>query len=222
MDIWSKAKRSAVMARIRGRDTKPELLVRSLLHRAGVRFSLRRKDLPGRPDIVLPRFKAVVFVHGCFWHRHKGCKVATMPGTRQAFWRAKFKGNVARDRRNVHALERLGWKVLVVWECEALRDPLAVATRLLAGLGVRRRGLYEVLPERRHLLKVAEDRLQWGLGAGRGGGRYGRQTADHRLQTADPASPRVRDYAVASPARRAGGKAAPWQALGRPPVNASR
>ena len=163
MDIWSKSKRSAVMARIRGKDTKPELVVRSLLHRAGVRFSLRRKDLPGRPDIVLPKYRAVVFVHGCFWHRHKGCKVATMPKSGKAFWMAKFKGNVARDRRNTRDLERLGWKVLVVWECEVMREPQAVLRYLLAGLGVRRGIRYDDLPERRDLLKVAEAKLQWKL-----------------------------------------------------------
>jgi DNA mismatch endonuclease (patch repair protein) len=160
MDIWLKSKRSEVMGRIRGKDTKPELLVRSLLHRPGVRYSLRHKDLPGRPDIVLPRYRAVVLVHGCFWHRHPGCKFATTPKTRTAFWQAKFKGNVARDRHNVRELDRLGWKVMVVWECEVLKDPHAVAARLLAGLGIRRRGLYDSLPSRSRLLKVAEERLQ--------------------------------------------------------------
>jgi len=127
MDIWSPEKRSAVMARIRGRDTKPELIVRSLLHRAGVRFSLRRKDLPGKPDIVLPKYGAVVFVHGCFWHRHKGCKVATMPKSRQAFWQAKFAGNTARDARQEQALVDAGWRPVVIWECETA-DPARLAT----------------------------------------------------------------------------------------------
>lgn len=138
MDIWGKAKRSEVMGRICGKDTKPELLVRSLLHRSGVRFFLQRKDLPGRPDIVLPKHKAVVLVHGCFWHRHKGCPVASMPKSRKAFWLAKFKGNVERDRRNARALRQAGWKVLVVWECEVMRDPQAVLAELLDGLGIRR------------------------------------------------------------------------------------
>jgi DNA mismatch endonuclease (patch repair protein) len=124
------------MARIRGRDTKPELLVRSLLHRAGLRYSLGRKDLPGRPDIVLPKYRAVVFVHGCFWHRHRGCKDATLPGTRPAFWQAKFQENVTRDRRNRKALEKLGWRVQVVWECGVLRDPHAVLAGLRQWLGL--------------------------------------------------------------------------------------
>jgi DNA mismatch endonuclease (patch repair protein) len=151
------------MARIRGKDTKPELLVRSLLHRAGVRYSLRRNDLPGRPDVVLPKYKAVVLVHGCFWHRHKGCKVATMPKTRQAFWQAKFGENVVRDGRNRRALEKLGWRVKVVWECEVMRDPHGVLAGLLQWLGVRQCASYDI-PERTALLKVAEERLQWGLG----------------------------------------------------------
>ena len=163
MDIWSKAKRSEVMSHIRGRDTKPELVVRSLLHRAGLRFSLRRKDLPGRPDIVLPKYKAVIFVHGCFWHRHKGCKVATVPKTRKAFWLAKFSGNVARDKRNIRSLERQGWKVIVVWSCDVLRDPKAVLERLLKDLSVKQSFLYDNLPDRQVLLKVAEERLQWNL-----------------------------------------------------------
>lgn len=163
MDIWSKAKRSEVMSHIRGKDTKPELVVRSLLHRAGLRFSLRRKDLPGRPDIVLPKYKAVVFVHGCFWHRHKGCRVATMPKSRKAFWLAKFRANVARDKRNLRDLERLGWTVLVVWGCEVLRDPQAVLAALLKGLKIKPRLLYGAMPDRQVLMRVAEGKLQWSL-----------------------------------------------------------
>jgi len=106
------------MARIRGKDTKPELLVRSLLHRMGYRFRLYRKDLPGTPDIVLPRLRTVVFVHGCFWHRHKDCKGTSTPKTHVDFWEAKFKRNVERDSRNRRDLRRLGWRYIVVWECE--------------------------------------------------------------------------------------------------------
>ena len=163
MDIWSKAKRSEVMSHIRGRDTKPELVVRSLLHRAGLRFSLRRKDLPGRPDLVLSKYQTVIFVHGCFWHRHKGCKVATVPKTRKAFWLAKFTGNVARDKRNIRSLERQDWKVIVVWSCDVLRDPKAVLERLLKDLSVKQSFLYDNLPDKHVLLKVAEERLQWNL-----------------------------------------------------------
>ena len=99
-DILSKERRSWNMSRIRGSDTKPELLVRSLLHRMGYRFRLHRKDLPGRPDIVLPKYRTVIFVHGCFWHRHKGCKYAYTPKSRTDFWQNKFQGTVERDKRN--------------------------------------------------------------------------------------------------------------------------
>ena len=107
------------MSRIRSRDTGPELLVRSALHRAGYRFRLHSKDLPGRPDIVLPKYHTVVFVHGCFWHRHKGCRFAYTPKSRVAFWNNKFRGNIERDRRTSTALRKLGWRVVTVWECQA-------------------------------------------------------------------------------------------------------
>jgi DNA mismatch endonuclease (patch repair protein) len=166
MDIWSPEKRSAVMARIRGKDTKPELIVRSLLHRSGVRFSLRRKDLPGKPDIVLPKYKTVVFVHGCFWHRHKGCKVATTPKTRTDFWQAKFDSNVARDQRNQRDLKKAGWQVIVLWECEILRDPFKAVEKVLKRIdpGYELRDAGYELPDKRTVLKVAEKRLQWKLG----------------------------------------------------------
>jgi DNA mismatch endonuclease (patch repair protein) len=99
----------------------PERLVRSALHRVGYRFRLHRKNLPGKPDIVLPKHRTVVFVHGCFWHRHKGCRCAYTPKSRVAFWSAKFESNVERDRRNAREHRRLGWKVVTVWECEAGR-----------------------------------------------------------------------------------------------------
>jgi DNA mismatch endonuclease (patch repair protein) len=117
VDIVDRATRSRMMAGIKGRDTKPERVVRSQLHRAGFRFRLHRRDLPGSPDIVLPRWNAVIFVHGCFWHRHPGCSKASTPRTRARFWNAKFAGNIERDRRNLLALRRLGWRVKVVWEC---------------------------------------------------------------------------------------------------------
>lgn len=107
------------MSRIRSRDTVPELLVRSALHRAGYRFRLHSKDLPGRPDIVLPKYHTVVFVHGCFWHRHKGCRFAYTPKSRVAFWNNKFRSNIERDRRKSKALRKLGWRVITVWECQA-------------------------------------------------------------------------------------------------------
>lgn len=128
-DIVSGRRRSEMMAGIRGRDTAPERAVRRVAHRMGLRFRLHRKDLPGRPDLVFPRHRLAVFVHGCFWHRHEGCRYAYTPKSRVAFWTRKFAGNVARDRRNEDALRDLGWRVLIVWECEA-RDAEAVGMRL--------------------------------------------------------------------------------------------
>jgi DNA mismatch endonuclease (patch repair protein) len=113
------------MAAIRGKDTAPEVAVRRMLNVIGLRFRLHRKDLPGRPDIVLPKHRTVVFVHGCFCHRHEGCPYTSTPKTRREFWLDKFDANMARDRRNRAELEGLGWRVLVVWECE-LREPEAL------------------------------------------------------------------------------------------------
>lgn len=129
MDSISPQKRSWVMAQVKGRDTRPEMAVRSLLHRMGYRFRLHRKDLPGKPDIVLPRFRTAIFVHGCFWHRHAGCKRASMPTSNVAYWQHKFERNVARDAAHKAALEKAGWRVLVVWECE-LKDLATLQRRL--------------------------------------------------------------------------------------------
>ena len=107
------------MSRIRAKDTKPELAVRSLLHRLGFRFRIHVKRLPGCPDIVLPKLRTVVFVNGCFWHRHRNCKFAYSPKSRKAFWEEKFRANVMRDRQRQRDLRRLGWTVRVVWECQA-------------------------------------------------------------------------------------------------------
>lgn len=118
------------MAAIKGKNTKPELLVRSWLHKNGFRFRLHRKDLPGTPDIVLPKYRTVIFVHGCFWHRH-GCSNSVMPSARREFWHQKLSTNVLRDRRSRLALRREGWRVIVLWECQ-LRNHVASATdRLL-------------------------------------------------------------------------------------------
>lgn len=118
MDNLTREKRSWNMSRIRGKNTKPEILVRSLLHNAGFRFTIHRKDLPGRPDIVLPKHKTVIFVHGCFWHRHVGCKFAYTPKSRLSFWNEKFAGTIERDKRHTTELEEMGWRVVVIWECE--------------------------------------------------------------------------------------------------------
>ena len=120
-DIVPVAVRSRMMASIRARDTKPELQVRRYLHSRGFRFRLVRKDLPGKPDLVLTRWQLAIFVHGCFWHGHDGCRYATVPRTRTEFWAAKISANAARDTRSIDALIALGWRVIVVWEC-ALRD----------------------------------------------------------------------------------------------------
>jgi DNA mismatch endonuclease (patch repair protein) len=115
------------MAAIRSRNTKPEVRVRRVLHAMGFRFRLHRKDLPGKPDIVLPKFRTAIFVHGCFWHCHR-CKYGSVvPATRAEFWAAKRGGNVARDRKHVAALRRLGWRVVVVWECEVRTESAALA-----------------------------------------------------------------------------------------------
>ena len=140
MDRISEERRSWNMSRIRGADTKPERVVRSLLHRCGFRFRLHRKDLPGRPDIVLPKHHAVILVHGCFWHRHAGCRFAYTPKSRTEFWKKKFSDNVARDRRNVWALGNLGWRTLIVWECET-RDEVNLRLRLLEFLNNKHLGV---------------------------------------------------------------------------------
>lgn len=118
-DCFSKSKRSQIMGRISGKDTKPELIARSFLHRKGYRFRLHRKDLPGKPDLCLPKFKTVIFIHGCYWHRHKKCKKGqSSPSTNIEFWKEKFSKTVKRDAKNKRELEKLGWKVLTIWECE--------------------------------------------------------------------------------------------------------
>lgn len=129
-DSLSPERRSWNMSRIRGRNTGPERQLRSLLHRAGYRFKLHEKALAGRPDIVLPKYRTVIFVHGCFWHRHEGCRAATMPRTRREFWEDKLNQNVSRDLRNRAALEAAGWQVLVVWECELKSDAAGVLTAI--------------------------------------------------------------------------------------------
>jgi len=129
----SREKRSALMARIRGRNTAPELTVRRLLHAMGYRFRLHAGELPGKPDIVFRSRRIAVFVHGCFWHRHD-CGLAYFPKTRREFWQRKFEGNVVRDRRTKHELEAAGWHVVVVWECQ-LSDLAPLARSLAKELG---------------------------------------------------------------------------------------
>ena len=132
-DIVSKAVRSRMMSGIRGGNTAPERIVRSHLHRAGLRFRLHARELPGRPDIVLPKWNAVVFVHGCYWHRHPRCRYTTTPATNTGFWNEKFAANVARDARNRQALRRMGWRVFTVWECQTTPKCLDALLRKVCG-----------------------------------------------------------------------------------------
>lgn len=130
-DKFAPEKRSDIMSRVKGFNTEPERIVRSLLHKLGFRFRLHRKDLPGKPDIVLPKHRKVVFVHGCFWHGHEGCPRAARPATNREFWDAKLSRNIERDRRNLKELAEQGWKALVVWQCE-LKCPAELSKKLLA------------------------------------------------------------------------------------------
>jgi DNA mismatch endonuclease (patch repair protein) len=122
------------MSRIRGYDTKPEILVRRVLYQMGYRFRVRNRSLPGNPDVLLRRYKTVVFVHGCFWHRHPGCKYSYTPKSRTDFWRHKFSDTIERDRRTEVALRESGWNVVVVWECET-QDLAILSQRLRAKIG---------------------------------------------------------------------------------------
>ncbi|HCE42332.1 MAG TPA: very short patch repair endonuclease [Lentisphaeria bacterium] len=179
MDVFSRKKRSWIMGRIRSKNTKPEIIVRSILHRMGFRFSLKHKKLPGSPDIVMPKHKTILFVHGCFWHRHRNCKVATTPKSRVGFWKSKFEKNVGRDIRNLRELRKLGWNVIVVWECQAMKSPEQLAERLFHKLERLRQShrpsaisrkpkafTYEI-PERKELLKIAERRADYSQGPAR-------------------------------------------------------
>lgn len=133
-DRLTPERRSWNMSRIKGKDTLPERIVRSLLHHAGYRFRLHVKSLPGKPDIVMPKLWAVVEVRGCYWHRHRGCRKSTTPSTRTKFWTDKFRATVDRDARNERLLKELGWRVVVVWECET-ENPAILAKRLDRLLG---------------------------------------------------------------------------------------
>ena len=137
IDRISEAHRSWNMSRIKGANTKPEIQLRSLLHGAGYRFRLHVPYLPGRPDIVLKKFRMVIFVHGCYWHRHRGCPNTTFPGTRSEFWQEKFDATVKRDKRKAEELMSLGWRVVTVWECELKKDAQAVLERVQEEIKIR-------------------------------------------------------------------------------------
>lgn len=129
-DIVSPEVRSRMMASIKSRDTKPEMVVRRYLHGRGFRYTLANRNLPGRPDLALRRHNAVIFVHGCYWHGHQGCRFATTPATRAEFWRAKISANAERDARVVMDLRKLGWRIAVVWECALRKRPESALHRL--------------------------------------------------------------------------------------------
>jgi DNA mismatch endonuclease (patch repair protein) len=163
LDTFSPGKRSDIMRRVRSTDTTPERKVRSLLHKLGFRFRLQRRDLPGKPDIVLPKRRTVIFVHGCFWHRHPGCSRATTPSSSQEYWLPKFRRTIERDKKNQDELRRQGWNVIVVWECEVkhltdhpaeLAELICQGRALLPGPGQSGEELHE-------LLMVAEDGKDW-------------------------------------------------------------
>ena len=141
MDNLSPEDRSYCMSRIRSRDMKPEMIVRSMVHRMGLRFRLHRRDMPGNPDLVLARHRAVIFVHGCFWHWHPdpNCPIAGLPATNVDYWQPKFARTRERDRESSARLEEEGWRVLVIWECE-LRTPEAVMDRIATFFALQRKG----------------------------------------------------------------------------------
>lgn len=132
VDHISPERRSWLMSRVKGKNTTPEMRVRKIAHAMGLRFRLHRKDLPGNPDIVFPKYRVAMFVHGCFWHRHEGCAKATIPKTRTAFWQEKFDRNVIRDKKAIAELKALGWNTLVIWECETkkLEDAISIESLL--------------------------------------------------------------------------------------------
>lgn len=137
-DIWTKERRSAAMAGVRNKNTKPELTVRSLLHRSGYRFTINagnNRKLPGKPDIVLPKWKTVIFVNGCFWHMHPGCKAAKIPATRTEWWKEKLEGNRKRDLENIQTLKKSGWNVVVIWSCQLkTREQISKLQEKLPGM----------------------------------------------------------------------------------------
>lgn len=158
-DHLSPDKRKENMRSIRASHTVPEVAVRSFLHKLGFRFRVAPTELPGKPDIVLPKHRAVIFVDGCFWHRHPGCSRATTPSTNTAYWLRKFDATVARDQRNRELLSGHGWRVFVVWECEVRRDPCGVGRQIAEALCGSAKWTAEAKPA--VLLRVAEKRSRY-------------------------------------------------------------
>jgi DNA mismatch endonuclease (patch repair protein) len=149
MDIVDAATRSKMMAGIRSKDTKPEMTVRKFLHSLGMRYRLHAKDLPGSPDLVMPKYRTAIFVHGCFWHRHDACRYATTPASNTERWTTKFDANVQRDVRNQVELRNAGWHLVVVWECELRQDPQGRLHRLAEEI---KQGAFVALPNSAHQL----------------------------------------------------------------------
>jgi len=162
-DHLTKDKRSWNMSRIRSRHTKPELIIRSLLHRSGFRFRINYDNLPGSPDIVLPKYRTVIFVHGCFWHRHPNCSKATPPKTNKEYWQKKFKRNVSRDIEIREKLKKLQWHIIVVWECEVMKDPFSVFNEVTRRLEKNSRKKYIIEMDRNQIMKIAEKRSSYYL-----------------------------------------------------------
>ena len=160
-DKITSRRRSWNMSRIRSSNTIPELIVRSMLHRIGFRFRVNSKDIVGKPDIVLPKYRTVIFIHGCFWHQHLGCKEASRPTSNRKYWNAKLQANVQRDYTNRCILKREGWHVLRLWECEVEKNPKRIAMRIAKFLGCESKGrAFDVLPSRQTILKAAQARAQ--------------------------------------------------------------
>jgi DNA mismatch endonuclease, patch repair protein len=136
VDTLTKEQRSYTMRRVKAKNTKPERVVRSVLHRLGLRFRLNRRDLPGKPDVVLPKYRVVIFIHGCFWHRHPNCKHATTPASNQDYWGPKFTRTVKRDASNEKKLRAQGWLVFVLGEWERRKDPVLAVANLLVDAGI--------------------------------------------------------------------------------------
>lgn len=131
MDIFNKEKRSSIMSSIKSVNTTPEVIVRRILHRNGYRFRLHRNDLPGRPDIVLPKYNKIIFVNGCFWHGHENCKRSKLPDTNKDFWSSKISKNIERDKRNILKLQEMGWDCLIIWDCQIKKKDIQSLTTTL-------------------------------------------------------------------------------------------
>ncbi len=159
-DTLTKKQRSKAMSKVRSQDTKPEWVLRCGLHRLGFRYRLKNSHLPGRPDLAFRKFHAAVFVHGCYWHRHPECKDASTPKSNVDFWEGKFAENVERDRRAIRELEKLGWRILVVWECELTRHTVETIQRVAHWL--KQRNVYgDCIMNRNELLAIAEKKVRY-------------------------------------------------------------